>query len=175
MPPSELADRLAIADLVNAYAQRVDHHDAAGVAALFTTDGTLSIHGDVGVVAPTSVCHGRAEIERTIAAMAYRTTCHLIGNHLAAIDRDEATGETRCVAHHVSGSPGTEVDRVWYLRYEDRFARCDDGRWRIAERVLRLDIVERRSLAQVQAGTAPAGGGSPLPGSPLPGSPLPGR
>lgn len=136
---ADLADRLAITELVNRYAQRVDHHDAAGVAELFCEKAALYIYGRAGSDDPTALHTGRGAIEAAIEAMTYTATCHLIGNHVATLAGDDATGETRCVAHHISREDGSLRDRVWYLRYYDRFRR-EDGTWRIAERVLRVDF-----------------------------------
>lgn len=138
-PLAEVRDRLAIADLVHAYAQRVDGHDGDGVAALFTEDGVLTIRAKVGEAEPTGVRRGRGEIAAAIAGMDYRVTCHMVGNHQAVVEGDQATGETRGVAHHVVGPPGDDVDRVWYLRYLDSYRRTPDG-WRIATRDLWLDF-----------------------------------
>jgi len=146
--PDDVGDRLAIADLVNAYAQRVDNRDPAGVAALFTDDGVLTIRAKVGEATPTGVRRGREEIAQAIAAMDYRVTCHMVGNHLAVIDGDQATAETRGIAHHVVGPPGDDVDRVWYLRYLDTYRRTPDG-WRIATRDLWLDFSANGRLSSL--------------------------
>jgi uncharacterized protein (TIGR02246 family) len=141
-----VADRLAISDLVHAYAQGVDRRDPEGVARLFTEDGTFVAYATPGDSEPTSRSEGRAEITRAIAmARHYRSTTHTIGNHLAAVDGDHATGETRCVAYHVIGEEGSEVLLVWHIRYLDVYARRSQG-WRIQERVLRVDLVSDQPL-----------------------------
>lgn len=145
-PASLVADRLAIADLVHAYAQGVDRRDAAAVAELFTEDGVFVAYATPGAVEPISRSSGRAEITRAIGmARHYRQTTHTIGNHLAAVDGDRATGETRCVAYHVLGDEGAETLLVWHIRYLDTFARRPDG-WRFLERVLRVDLVSDQPL-----------------------------
>ena len=58
---------------------------------------------------------------------------------------DRATGETRCVAYHVLGDEGTETLMVWHILYLDAYARGPEG-WRIAERVLRVDLVTDEPL-----------------------------
>ena len=141
-----VADRLAISDLVHAYAQGVDRRDPEGVARLFTEDGTFVAYATPGQSEPTSRSHGHAEITRAIAmARHYRSTTHTIGNHLAELDGDRATGETRCVAYHVLGDEGAEILLVWHIRYLDVYARGPEG-WRIAERVLRVDLVSDQPL-----------------------------
>jgi uncharacterized protein (TIGR02246 family) len=141
-----VADRLAIADLVHAYAQGVDRRDAGAVAALFTDDGTFVAYATPGAAEPTSRSHGRAEITKAIGtARYYRQTTHTIGSHFAAVRGDSATGETRCVAYHVLGDEGAETLMIWHIRYVDAYVRGPEG-WRITERVLRVDLVTDQPL-----------------------------
>jgi hypothetical protein len=144
-PITYLTDRLAISDLVHAYAQGVDRRDSESVARLFTEDGMFIAYATPGDNEPTSRSHGRDEITRAIGmARHYRSTTHTIGNHLAAIERDGATGETRCVAYHVLGDEDQTL-LVWHIRYLDTYARQAEG-WRIHERVLRVDLVSDQPL-----------------------------
>jgi uncharacterized protein (TIGR02246 family) len=141
-----VADRLAISDLVHAYAQGVDRRDPEAVAQLFTDDGVFVAYAEPGASEPTSRSVGRAEITTAIGmARYYRSTVHTIGNHLAHVDGDRATGETRCVAYHVMGDDGAETLMVWHIRYLDTFARSAQG-WRFFERVLRVDVVSNQAL-----------------------------
>jgi uncharacterized protein (TIGR02246 family) len=141
-----VADRLAISDLVHAYAQGVDRRDPEAVAQLFTEDGTFIAYAAPGATEPTSRSQGAAEITRAIAmARHYRSTTHTIGNHLATVDGDGATAETRCVAYHVLGDEGSEMLLVWHIRYLDTYVRRPVG-WRILERVLRVDVVSDQPL-----------------------------
>ena len=142
-------DRLAISDLVHAYAQGVDRRDADAVAALFAPDGTFVAYATPGATEPTSRSRGQAEIAKAIGtARYYRQTTHTIGNHLATVAGDRATGETRCVAYHVLGDEGTETLLVWHIRYLDVFARTQDG-WRFEDRELRVDLVTDQPLRGV--------------------------
>ncbi len=141
-----IADRLAISDLVHAYAQGVDRRDPEAVADLFTEDGNFVAYATPGATEPTSRSQGRAEITKAIGmARHYRQTTHTIGNHLATVEGDGATAETRCVAYHVLGDEGAETLLVWHIRYLDSYARSPSG-WRISERVLRVDLVTEQPL-----------------------------
>ncbi len=145
-PVSMVVDRLAISDLVHAYAQGVDRRDAEGVARLFTDDGIFVAYATPGAAEPTSRSQGRAEITKAIGTARYfRQTTHTIGNHLATVSGGGATGETRCVAYHVLGDEGAETLMVWHVRYLDTYARSPEG-WRIEERVLRVDLVSDQPL-----------------------------
>jgi uncharacterized protein (TIGR02246 family) len=147
VPADLVADRLAIADLVHAYAQGIDRRDVDAVAALFTDDADFVAYATPGATEPTTQRQGREKIFRSISGglRQYRTTVHTIGNHLASVDGDRATGETRCVAYHVLGEEGAETLMIWHLRYLDAYARTADG-WRIDQRVLRVDVVSHQLL-----------------------------
>jgi hypothetical protein len=141
-----VADRLAIADLVHAYAQGVDRLDPDAVGELFTEDGTFVAYATPGAAEPTSRSEGRPAVTKAIGmARHYRQTAHTIGNHLADVQGDSATGETRCVAYHVLGDEGAERLLVWHIRYLDAFVRGPDG-WRFRERVLRVDLAYDQPL-----------------------------
>jgi hypothetical protein len=141
-----LVDRLALRELVEAYASGADRRSGVEVAALFTADGRLVVRLDPADDGPGAVRRGRAEIESAISTLRrYRATCHVIANTAASVDGDGATGRTGCVAHHVQGEPGAERDRVLYIRYDDTFVRFEGG-WLIDTRVVNVEFVEERPL-----------------------------
>lgn len=144
MTPS-VEDRLALRDLVEAYARCADRVDATGLAALFVADGVLRIVPR-GASEPARERIGREAIASAIAGLdRYTATFHFVGNHYVDVDGETATGEVYCIAHHVSGEPGTENDHAMFVRYEDTYRREPDG-WRIAERVLRVQWTEDRAV-----------------------------
>ncbi len=140
-------DRVALRDLVDAYARHVDRRDALSVAALFTADGRLvsRLH-DGGGDAPI-VRRGRHEIATALAAGLdrYTVTTHVVGGQVVIVDGDGATGETVCLAHHVYEGAGGRRMLVMAVRYADTYARGADG-WAFAERELTLDWREDRSM-----------------------------
>jgi ketosteroid isomerase-like protein len=145
-PLALVVNRLAISDLVHAYCQGVDRRDAEAVARLFTEGGTFVAYAEPGATEPTSRSEGRAAITKAIGmARYYKRTTHTVGNHLAVVEGDRATGETRVVAYHVLGDAGAETLMIWHIRYLDAYARGDEG-WRIRERVLRVDMVSNQPL-----------------------------
>jgi uncharacterized protein (TIGR02246 family) len=145
-PVTLLADRLAISDLVHAYAQGVDRREPEAVARLFTEDGVFVAYATPGATEPTSRSQGRAEITRAIGmARHYKQTTHTVGNHLATVDGDRASGQTRMVAYHVLGEEGAETLLVWHILYLDEYVRGTEG-WRIRERILRVDLVSDQPL-----------------------------
>ena len=140
-----MSDRDALADLAAEYARCVDRGDPEGVAACFAPDGVLRIvnlaEGGKVVAERT----GRDEIVRTISRMSYDATFHFVGQQQVDIDGDTATGETYCIAHHLTipddGTPAT--DYIMFIRYQNQFVRLDEG-WRFAVRELNIDWTETR-------------------------------
>jgi hypothetical protein len=141
-----VADRLAIADLVHGYAQGLDRREPDAVAQLFTEDASFATYVTPGAEEPFTTRHGRADIADALRTVRhYRATTHSIASHLATVDGDRATGQTRCVAFHVLGDAGAETLMVWHLHYDDAFLRTAEG-WRIDERVLRVDVITHQPL-----------------------------
>ena len=134
-------DRLALRDLVEAYARAADTRDATLVRACFVDGGTLTVHW-LGRDPSTMVMPDDAErIPQGLAR--YDRTMHFVGNHHAVIDGDHATGEAYCFAHHVTGTD----DHVMAIRYEDTYRR-DAGTWRFAERHLRLEWTQDTTVSR---------------------------
>src|SRR5207237_3310129 len=103
-PDDDTDDRRALGDLVAAYARGVDRRRPADVAALFCDDGVLAIYdGDPDRVAPTRERNGRAEIATALERLEmYTVTTHFLGQQYVDVDGERATGETYCLAHHLS-------------------------------------------------------------------------
>jgi uncharacterized protein (TIGR02246 family) len=142
-----VADKLALRELVDSYAQHVDRRHAESVAALFTADGRLvsRLHNAAGD-API-VRRGRQEIAAALVAglERYIATTHVVGGQVVAIDGDAASGDAVCLAHHVYESHGSRRMLVMAVRYTDTFARQPEG-WGFAERQLHLDWREDRMM-----------------------------
>jgi hypothetical protein len=62
-------------------------------------------------------------------------TMHVIGNHLADVHGDTATGLTYCIAHHLRED---RTDLVMMVRYVDRYSPGSDGVWLIADRSVEI-------------------------------------
>ncbi len=140
-----MSDSAALADLAATYARCVDRKDPEGVAACFAPDGMLRRIDMAAGGKMLGERTGRDEIARAISRMSYHSTFHFLGQQQFETDGDTATGETYCVAHHLTvpedGSAAT--DFVMYIRYQDQFVRLDEG-WRLAVRELHIDWTETR-------------------------------
>jgi ketosteroid isomerase-like protein len=139
-------DRSELREVVDRYASAVDRREPAECAALFTEDAILSGHDRSPDAPPRYERRGRAEITASLSKIArYEVTTHHVGQQLLSVDGDRATGETYCMAHHLSTVDGTRHDRVMSIRYLDTYARVD-GRWLIAHRRLVVDWEDDRVL-----------------------------
>jgi hypothetical protein len=143
--PDEAADRLALRELVDAYARLADRRDAQGQAALFTADARVAVYdGEPGTTEPAQVLNGRDELAAAVGVLRnYEKTTHFNGQTTLTIDGDRATGESYCLAHHLWTEEGQRTLMVMSIRYHDTFVR-QGGRWFFAERQLIVDWVDRR-------------------------------
>jgi hypothetical protein len=146
--PEEVADRFAIRELVEAYAHCADRRDAKGQMALFTTDTHFVVYMDAKDQKPSQVLHGRGALAPVFAGLnQYAATMHFIGQSaIFTLNADHATGETYCIAHHLTVDGETRRMMIAYLRYRDTFAKID-GAWLFAERLLYVDWLEQRALS----------------------------
>jgi uncharacterized protein (TIGR02246 family) len=146
--PTEVADRVAIRELVDAYAHCADRRDAEGQKSLFTEDTHFVVHMDGQGSEPTQVLDGREALTPVFEDLnRYPATMHLNGQSTIALHGDRATGESYCMAHHLSiGPDGQRTLMIAAIRYDDVFVK-QDGAWLFAERRLMVDWIETRPLA----------------------------
>jgi hypothetical protein len=138
------ADRLAIRELVDAYAHCADRRDADGQKALFTADTHFVVYMDGEGTDPTQELNGREALTPVFDDLnRYEATTHFNGQSTIALDGDRATGESYCLAHHLFDEGGERKLMVASLRYLDAFLKRD-GAWLFAERRLYVDWTETR-------------------------------
>jgi hypothetical protein len=147
IPPHEAADRLAIRELVEAYAHCADRRDAQGQMALFTVDTYFVVYMNAKDPAPSQELHSRAELAPVFADLnRYDATMHFVGQStIFTLTDDRATGEAYCIAHHLTVEGDKRRLMVAYLRYDDTFVK-EAGVWLFAERLLYVDWIEERAL-----------------------------
>ena len=103
MSPEEAADRLAIRELVDAYAHCADRRDADGQKALFTADTHFAVYMNGAASEATEDLHGREQLTPVFAALnQYEVTMHFNGQSTVELHGNRATGESYCLAHHLS-------------------------------------------------------------------------
>jgi ketosteroid isomerase-like protein len=142
--PTEQADRMAIRDLVDAYAHCADRRDAEGQKSLFTEDTHFVVYMDGQDSEPNQVLDGREALTPVFDDLnRYQATMHFNGQSTIALDGDGATGESYCIAHHLFTENGERKLMVAWLRYGDTFVKID-GAWLFAQRNLYVDWTETR-------------------------------
>jgi ketosteroid isomerase-like protein len=146
--PREAGDRLAIRELIDAYAHCADRRDAKGQMALFTDDTRFLVFMDATAAQPTQELHGRESLAPVFDDLnQYTATMHFNGQSTIVLDGDRATGETYCLAHHLEAAQdGQRTMMIASIRYLDEFAR-QDGSWLFAERRLMVNWIETRPIA----------------------------
>jgi hypothetical protein len=147
MNSTETADRLAIRELFDAYAHCADRRDAKGQMALFTADTRFLVYMDAKAAEPTQELHGRESLAPVFDDLnQYEATTHFNGQSTIALDGDQASGESYCLAHHVSvAEDGSRSLMIASIRYLDQFVKQDSS-WLFAERKLLVDWTRTNPL-----------------------------
>jgi len=146
--PNEAADRLAIRELVEAYAHTADRRDAKNQIALFAEDAHFVVYMNAKEPTPSQELHSREALAPVFAELnKYDATTHFVGQStIFTLTPDRATGEAYCLAHHVTVDGGKRRLMVASLRYLDTFVKIDGG-WLFSERCLYVDWMEERALS----------------------------
>jgi len=135
MPPTPearlqaLEDREAIRDLIARYGPLADSGDAAGVAALWTEDGSYAVGG-------MTEAKGRAAIAALIEGQMHQSLmaggcAHVLGPVAIDLDGDTATARGHSVVFRADGEGGWTPFRVSANRWS--LARTPEG-WRVTRR-----------------------------------------
>jgi hypothetical protein len=146
MTPEEAADRLAIRQLVDAYAHCADRRDCEGQMVLFTEDTRFLVFMNAKDPAPSQTIIRREDLRPVFEDLRqYEATTHFNGQSTVVLNGAEATGESYCLAHHVKAHDGRRTLMVASIRYLDTFAKRA-GKWLFSERRLMVDWIETRLL-----------------------------
>jgi hypothetical protein len=127
LSPSEAADRLAIRELVEAYAHCADRRDAKGQMSLFTPDAHFVVYMNSNANAkdkdeapkPSQELHTREALAPVFADLnKYAATMHFLGQTtILTLADDRGTGETYCMPHHLTVDNNTRQSMIAALRY----------------------------------------------------------
>ena len=146
--PGEAADRLAIRELVEAYAHCADRRDAKGQMALFTADTHFVVYMNATDPNPSQELRSREQLAPVFADLnKYAATMHFLGQTtILTLTSNRGTAETYCMPHHLTIEGKNRRLMIAALRYYDTFVKMD-GTWLFAERLLYVDWIEERVLA----------------------------
>src|SRR6476619_6233449 len=102
--PGEAVDRLAIRELVEAYAHCADRRDAKGQMSLFTPDTHFVVYMNAKDPTPSQELHSRAALAPVFNDLnKYAATMHFVGQStILTLTSDRATGEAYTIAHHLT-------------------------------------------------------------------------
>ena len=144
----EAADRLAIRKLVAAYVHCADRREAQGQMSLFTTDTRFLAYMNAKDPTPALELNSREALAPVFRDLnKYDATTHFVGKStIFALTNGRATGETYCLAHHVTADGEKRHLMVTSLRYHDTCVKMD-GAWLFAERLLYVSWREQRALS----------------------------
>jgi len=146
--PGEAADRLAIRELVEAYAHCADRRDAKGQMSLFTADTHFVVYMNAKDPKPSQELNSREALAAVFADLnRYAATMHFVGQStILSLTADQGEGEAYCLAHHLTVDGDKRRLMIAALRYYDTFVKMD-GSWLFAERLLYVDWIEERILS----------------------------
>jgi hypothetical protein len=146
--PNEAADRLAIRELVEAYARCADRRDAKGQMALFTADTHFVVYMNAQDPNPSQELNSPEALGPVFADLnKYTATMHFVGQtSILTLANDRGTGETYCMPHHLTVDGNKRQLMIAALRYNDTFVK-QDGAWLFAERKLYVDWIEESILS----------------------------
>jgi hypothetical protein len=145
---TEAADRLAIRELIEAYAHCADRRDAKGQMALFTADAHFVVYMNAKDPRPSQELHSREALAPVFTNLnQYDATTHFVGQStILTFTGGRATGEAYCLAHHVTLKGDKRRLMIASLRYNDTLVKIV-GAWLFAERLLYVDWVDNRAVS----------------------------
>lgn len=130
-----LVDRDAVRAALDAYFEALGRRDWSELEDGFTSDAILD-YGTPGV-------RDLAGNLRLLRAGVERLTLvsTLLGfQSRVEVDGDGATSRTTAFTAHLASGPAPQRMRVSFVRYEDGWRRCADGRWRVCSRVVHPEL-----------------------------------
>lgn len=144
LSPEEAGDRLAIRELIDAYAHHADFREPDKQYALYADDARTLVHMGSTASKPQVLTTREEHLAGFGALSQYVATTHFNGQSTIVLDGDAATAETYCLAHHLLEGEDGRTLIVMSIRYEDAFTRTPEG-WRFAERTLVITWTDTRA------------------------------
>ena len=135
--PAQVADKLAIMEVLYTHSRGLDRLDAASIQACYWPEAEV----DYGAYKGSA--HSFAELVEPALATQYELTQHTLGNTLFALAETSASTESHVTARHLL--LGAEQEMVFSGRYLDRLERRD-GCWKLLHRQVVMDWSRRHAV-----------------------------
>ena len=143
---TEATDRFQIQELLKAYAHCADRRNVKDQMSLFTNDAHLIVFMDAKSDKPSIEVNRREDLAPIFEDLnKYEVTTHFMGQSTIVIHGERATGETYCIAYHVSLFEGKRSLFIASIRYYDVFRKVE-GKWLFAERKPIVDWTDTRPI-----------------------------
>ncbi|TDD55148.1 nuclear transport factor 2 family protein [Saccharopolyspora elongata] len=137
MPADPAASHRAIENLIARYAELVDDGDFAGLGMLLA-DATFS--GSRAEVSGSEAIEKMLQDTVIVYDDGTPRTQHVVSNIAIEVDERAGTAVSRSYVTVLQALPDLPLQPIAAGRYHDRFVRRD-GRWRFAERCVRIHFV----------------------------------
>lgn len=129
----EIAQRLALRELVDTFSNLADEKDVAAQISLFTTDAHINVVMEGKEVFDLN---GQQEIFDAFSnyLSQFSVVYHINGQQTVTINGDAATGIAYCQVVLINEENGQRIKQTSGVRYHDRYV-FQNGQWLIAERL----------------------------------------
>jgi SnoaL-like domain len=143
--PAQLADRLAIQDVLHLHCRGLDRLDKDTIQCAYWPEAEVDYGSFKGNA------HLFAELVVGALGQAYELTQHSISNTLVQFTGNIARSESTVHAGHLL--PGAQEEMLFYGRYLDRLEKRN-GRWKILHRQVVMDWSKRLAVQDERGGEA---------------------
>lgn len=129
----EIAQRLALRELVDTFSNLADEKNVAAQIPLFTADAHINVVMDGKEVFDL---HGQQQILEAFSGFLaqFSVVYHINGQQTVEIHDDVASGIAYCQVVLIKEEEGQRIKQTSGVRYHDRYV-FQNGKWLIAERL----------------------------------------
>lgn len=133
MTNNELAQRLALRELVDTFSNLADEKDVAAQIPLFTADAHINVVMDGKEVFDLN---GQQQILEAFSGYLsqFSVVYHINGQQTVTINENTASGIAYCLVTLIKEDNGQRIKQTSGVRYHDRYV-FQNGKWLIAERL----------------------------------------
>lgn len=133
MTNNEIAQRLALRELVDTFSNLADEKDVAAQMPLFTADAHINVVMDGKEVFDLN---GQQQILEAFSGYLsqFSVVYHINGQQTVTINESTAKGIAYCQVTLIKEENGQRIKQTSGVRYHDRYV-FQNGKWLIAERL----------------------------------------